>query len=603
MAKLNTKTSIVDYLKSQGKDSSYSARKKLATSMGISNYSGTAEQNTQMLKTLQNQASTPKKTTTSNVKTNTSTKTNTNTKTTEQKTTTPKLNGVDESLTAKASSTYEKPQEVVNADAVAQNDMSSLREVASRQDIISQAQWNALNKQFTVPSAVVEADAYLKSQLEKIQSGKTSYSDQVKDMMSQIQNRDKFSYDVDADPLFQQALASAMNSGKTAMQDTIGQASALTGGYGSTYATTAGNQAYNAFIEDAYNNLPQYYQMAMEAYQAEGDEMYRQLGMLSDADAQEYERMLTAYDATYQNRNQMYNEAYSLFRDSKTDAYNIANLQLSENAQLVNNAFNLYQASSDYANNLYERSYNEWADGVSQATQLAGMQNSDWWNKTNFDEGVRQYEKNFAEEVRQYNNDYAQKEKWNQADLDYKNSALEKEYDYKYAALQQDQNQFDATMTYNMTKDKTAKSGYVVRKDENGNEVTYKEPTAKQKQDALKAYNEGGQKAYDQYVDSLESDVYVEGIAEYVFGGNETKGYGVEPYLTRTYTKTKQTTNWLWGVDNNDKVKDNHGEEYTLKELKAKLEAEGVDDAAIDKILSDLNKKDVGATYTYSSKK
>ena len=40
----------------------------------------------------------------------------------------------------------------------------------------------------------------------------------------------------------------------------------MTGGYGSTYATTAGNQAYNAFIEDAYDNLPQYYQMAMEAY-------------------------------------------------------------------------------------------------------------------------------------------------------------------------------------------------------------------------------------------------------------------------------------------------------------------------------------------------
>jgi hypothetical protein len=48
-----------------------------------------------------------------------------------------------------------------------------------------------------------------------------------------------------------------MNSGKSAMQDTIGQASALTGGYGSTYATSAGNQAYNAFIEDAYNNLPE----------------------------------------------------------------------------------------------------------------------------------------------------------------------------------------------------------------------------------------------------------------------------------------------------------------------------------------------------------
>ena len=86
--------------------------------------------------------------------------------------------------------------------------------------------------------------------------------------MTQIQNREDFEYDVDKDPLFQQALASAMNSGKTAMQDTIGQASALTGGYGSTYATSVGNQAYNAYIEDAYNNLPEYYNMALQAYQA-----------------------------------------------------------------------------------------------------------------------------------------------------------------------------------------------------------------------------------------------------------------------------------------------------------------------------------------------
>ena len=81
--------------------------------------------------------------------------------------------------------------------------------------------------------------------------------------MGQIQNRDKFSYDVDNDVLFQQYLASSMASGKTAMQDTMGQASALTGGYGSTYATSAANQQYNAYIQDAYNNLPEYYQMAM----------------------------------------------------------------------------------------------------------------------------------------------------------------------------------------------------------------------------------------------------------------------------------------------------------------------------------------------------
>ena len=45
-------TSIVDYLKTSGQDTSFSSRLKLATEKGIKNYAGTAEQNTQLLKLL-----------------------------------------------------------------------------------------------------------------------------------------------------------------------------------------------------------------------------------------------------------------------------------------------------------------------------------------------------------------------------------------------------------------------------------------------------------------------------------------------------------------------------------------------------------------------
>ena len=58
-------TSIVDYLKSQGQDSSYSARKNLAEERGITNYSGTAAQNTQLLNMLRNSNTQPSKAVTS----------------------------------------------------------------------------------------------------------------------------------------------------------------------------------------------------------------------------------------------------------------------------------------------------------------------------------------------------------------------------------------------------------------------------------------------------------------------------------------------------------------------------------------------------------
>ena len=59
-------TSIVDYLNSQGKDSSFSARTKLASEYGISNYKGTASQNTQLLKLLQSGTKTTASNTTNN---------------------------------------------------------------------------------------------------------------------------------------------------------------------------------------------------------------------------------------------------------------------------------------------------------------------------------------------------------------------------------------------------------------------------------------------------------------------------------------------------------------------------------------------------------
>lgn len=52
MPPLNTQTSLVDFLKSTGKDSSFSSRKKLAEESGISNYLGTADQNIKLLSLL-----------------------------------------------------------------------------------------------------------------------------------------------------------------------------------------------------------------------------------------------------------------------------------------------------------------------------------------------------------------------------------------------------------------------------------------------------------------------------------------------------------------------------------------------------------------------
>lgn len=303
--------SIVDYLNSKGQDSSFNARKQLATQHGITNYTGTVQQNTQLLKILQGNSSTSTASQSSNTSNNT-TSNQTNT-TTAQKSNV-KLNGVDQSVL------------------------------------------DRMNSQFQTSTAYQEAMTQVQSLLDKINTGKTSYSDQIKDLMSKIQNREDFSYDVDSDQMFQQYLSSMMSMGQTAMQDTMGQASALTGGYGSSYSQAVGNQAYNDLIQGAYDNLPEFYNMAMQTYQMEGEEMYNQLAMLNDADATEYGRLVDMYNANKSN-----------------------------------------------ADTMYDREYQTWSDDVSQATQIAGMQNSDWWNNKNYEESVRQFNENLALQREQFN--------------------------------------------------------------------------------------------------------------------------------------------------------------------------------------------------------
>ncbi len=433
--------------------------------------------------------------------------------------------GVDDTTYNKMNTSYSQSETSKNKDRVSNQAFSHLGNLTNKDQIISNDVMSVINSQFVVPEAVKEADAWLSSQLEKIQSGKTSYSDQVKDMMDKIMNRERFSYDVDNDQLFQQALASAMNSGKQAMQDTIGQASALTGGYGSTYATTAGNQAYNAFIEDAYDNLPQYYQMAMEAYQMEGDEMYRQFGMLSDLDDKEFNRNLSAYDATYSHRNTMYNEAYTQHRDKINDAFAMANLQLNEHGQLVNDAFNYYNAAASEADKLYEREYSQWADSINQAMQMMQMQNSDAWANKNFDESVRQYEDN-----QKFQAEEAQKQR------DWQSAEAEKE------------RAFTASENAKSRAVKSSSDGSGIKLGSDGYYAS-----DKQKEEALDIYIEKGGQALESYLLSQKGGMNYQELVDYV----ESQS-GVP--VGTTITKTENTMNGFLGlggltghIDSNDK--------------------------------------------------
>lgn len=97
-------------------------------------------------------------------------------------------------------------------------------------------------------------------------------------------NLGNFSYNPNTDAMYQSYLATMQNLGQRAMKDTMGQASALTGGYGSSYAQNAGGNAYNQYLESAGQAMPTFYNMAYNQYR---DSVNDKLNALNSATSSE----------------------------------------------------------------------------------------------------------------------------------------------------------------------------------------------------------------------------------------------------------------------------------------------------------------------------
>lgn len=150
----------------------------------------------------------------------------------------------------------------------------------------------------------------------------SNWTSQLDGLMSQIMNREKFSYDMNADALYQQAKDMYTNQANMGMQNAMAQASALTGGYGSSYGQMVGQQAYAQQMQGLNDMLPELYQNALNQYINEGNELYNRYNMVANQENLDYGR----------------------YRDSMND----------------------YLAERDYLNSIYnteaERDYNRYLD-------------------------------------------------------------------------------------------------------------------------------------------------------------------------------------------------------------------------------------------------
>lgn len=136
-------------------------------------------------------------------------------------------------------------------------------------------------------AAVDQAYALLQQQqtnnLSKWQDAADAY-------LSRYENRDPFVYNMNADALYNQYKDMYVNQGQLASMDVMGQAAALTGGYGNSYAQSVGHQAYNQYLGQLNTIVPELYQQAYDRYAQEGQNLLNMYDIYTNRENQEYAR-------------------------------------------------------------------------------------------------------------------------------------------------------------------------------------------------------------------------------------------------------------------------------------------------------------------------
>ena len=276
----------------------------------------------------------------------------------------------------------------------------------------------------------------------------STWQQSVDDAINKILNRGKFSYDLNGDALYQQYKDRYVTQGQQAMMDTMGQASALTGGYGSSYAQAAGQQTYQGYLQQLNDKVPELYQLALDQYNREGEDLYNQYGMLTDREATEYGRYRDQV-SDYNTERDYLTGRFDTERGFDYQDYrnNIEDSHWEANHELEVNKFD-HSKDMDYKNydldvDKFEQEQYEFETNTDLTREQMDTQKEQW--QAEFDQGVKEFDQEYSLKVQQIEEDIRHNkitEAQGQAQIDLAKDELaqqkeefKQEMSYKYAAL------------------------------------------------------------------------------------------------------------------------------------------------------------------------
>lgn len=204
-------------------------------------------------------------------------------------------------------------------------------------------------------------------QAQKPQSYNSKWAPQMENILQQIQNPKEFKYEFNGDNLFKYYADLYTQKGKQASMDAMGQAAALTGGYGNTYAQQVGQQQYQQYLLDLYDRGMD---LRDRAYQQHQDQLADQYNIYNTIAGQD-------------------NTDYGRYRDTMGDWQ--TDLQY---------ATDRADRERDFDYNMYNTDLNYWTN----MAQNEAAAEKDW---ADLEEKQREFDANLTEEQRQYNQNLA----------------------------------------------------------------------------------------------------------------------------------------------------------------------------------------------------
>lgn len=273
-----------------------------------------------------------------------------------------------------------------------------------KKDQAYDAYYNMLKQGYNESAAVKQAQQGL-SGLKAPESYTSQYGDQIKNYTDQYLNS-KFDYDHNNDPAYQRYKQQYTQNAQKAMQDTVGQVSALTGGYGNSYAQTAGQTAYNGYMDKLNDVITGLEDRAYGRYQDKNNQLYNGIGLMQNLE----------------------NTDYSRYRDTLNDYYT--------NREYYTNQYN----------NERNFDYGKYSDLLNSYMNNAQFQNTDYWNTVGQENTDRQFQYNsqqdeLANRLAQQQLDYQKQQD------EFANKLAQDQFDY---SKEQDR----ATSYYNELKQK-----------------------------------------------------------------------------------------------------------------------------------------------------